>query len=89
MRGCQKKVIFIKSTGCELFDEAYFVVSGECEEKRVCEDSMIAEANRIIKESIEIEKERKIKRMILWSMKLIIPFSLGLGLSYAIFTILN
>ena len=89
MRGCQKRVIFIKSTGCNLFDEAYFVVSGECEEKNVCEDSMIAEANRIISESIEIEKERKIKRIFLKCIRLAIPFSLGIGLAFSVLALIN
>ena len=81
MRGCQKKVIFLKNTGCELFDEAYFVVSRECEEKNVCEDSMIAAANRIIKDSIELDKEKRKKRFIKGAIKITLPFLLGAFIS--------
>ncbi len=48
MRGCQKKVIFLKNTGSSLFDEAYFVISREGEKENVGENNMIVEANRII-----------------------------------------
>ena len=50
MRGYQKKVIFLKDTGSNLFDEAYFVVSRKGEEANIEQSDMIFEANRIIKE---------------------------------------
>ena len=53
VRGCQKKIIYLKNTGSEVFEEAYFVVSekpsatmGECD--------MVEEANRILSECISI-----------------------------------
>ena len=48
MRGCQRKVIFLKNTGSDLFDEAYFIISREGEKEDVGEKNMIIEANRII-----------------------------------------
>lgn len=48
MRGCQRKVIFLKNTGSSLFDEAYFVISRESEKEDLDENNMIVEANRII-----------------------------------------
>lgn len=27
IRGCEKKIIFIKDTGCDFFEEAYFVIN--------------------------------------------------------------
>ena len=60
MRGYQKKVIFLKDTGSQLFDEAYFVVSRKGEEAHVHQSDMVYEANRIIKESLE-NKESRIK----------------------------
>ena len=33
VRGCQKKIIYLKSTGSEVFDEAYFVLSDKTPEE--------------------------------------------------------
>ena len=84
MRGCQKKVIFLKNTGCDLFDEAYFVVSRESEEKNVCEDSMIAAANKIIKNSIELDKEKRKKKIMIGALRIALPFLLGAFISLGI-----
>ena len=49
-------MVYLKSTGSEVFDEAYFVIRddalvnfGECD--------MIKEANRILSECVSLEKE--------------------------------
>lgn len=55
MRGYQKRVIFLKNTGSELFEEAYFVVKDGMGEKRSHLD-MVGEANRIIEENYEKKK---------------------------------
>ena len=46
VKGCQKRVVFMKNTGSEFFDEAYFVIT----ESHIGRDDgeMISEANRII-----------------------------------------
>ena len=52
MRGYQKRVIYMKNTGSELFDEAYFVL--RCDGARhVPNVRMIDEAKKIIKENTE------------------------------------
>ena len=81
MKGCQRKVIFLKNTGSDMFDEAYFVVSRDCENEKICEDSMIAAANRIINDSIELDKEKKKKRILKLVLKNLLPFAVGVGLS--------
>lgn len=50
VRGCQRKVIFLKNTESDIFSEAYFIV----DERRpdICEADMIREANRIIEENL-------------------------------------
>lgn len=49
VRGYQKRVVFMKNTGSEFFDEAYFVV---CDSEHTQSDAdMISEANRIIDEA--------------------------------------
>lgn len=50
MRAYQRRIIHIKSTGSNLFDEAYFLLTAEGEELLVSEDDMVKEANRIIEE---------------------------------------
>lgn len=50
MRGCEKRVIYMKNTGSDCFEEAYFVVKDkECVKDR---DEILKEANRIIRENI-------------------------------------
>lgn len=52
VRGYQKRVIFLKKTGSEIFDEAYFILSDSYESASGGECDMIAEANRIIDENL-------------------------------------
>jgi len=56
-------MIFIKNTGSELFDEAYFVISERAKRARyVSESDLVKEANRIINENMitgYITSERK------------------------------
>lgn len=51
IRGCQKKVIWIRNTGCELFEEAYFIMSDTAEQKNMKDTDMVAQANRLIEAS--------------------------------------
>ena len=46
VRGCQKRVVFIKNTGSEFFDEAYFVITDTHVGR--ADDEMISEAKKII-----------------------------------------
>ncbi len=83
MKGCQKRVIFLKNTGSYLFDEAYFIISKEGERTPVSEDSMILEANRIIESSSDTETyPTSLKRRI---MSFLIPFIVGVAFSAAVF----
>lgn len=79
MKGCQKKVIFLKNTGSYLFDEAYFIISREGERSPVTEESMIVEANRIIESNIEAEK--KGTPVGHTALKAAVPFLIGAALS--------
>ena len=53
MRGYQKKVIYVKNTGSRHFEEAYFVMRPDCDTDVPSSESMVREANRIIKENFE------------------------------------
>jgi hypothetical protein len=52
VRGCQKKIIYLKSTGSKVFDEAYFVVSDKSPSDNLAERDMVQEANRILDECV-------------------------------------
>ena len=69
MRGCQKKIVFLKNTGSHIFDEAYFILKSdghdEKDDKNVTRD-MVCEANRIIEENFGLRKRRRIPRACLY-----------------------
>ena len=89
MRGCQKSVIYLKNTGSELFDEAYFVVSREGESLGVGESDTIYEANRIIDESLEGESVKKRRKVGGRVKNFAIPFLFGILFSTAVYVILE
>lgn len=46
-KGCEKRMIMIKNTGSELFEEAYFILNNK-KASRITEYDMVKEANRIV-----------------------------------------
>ena len=48
IKGCQKRVIWLRKTGSELFEEAYFIMSEAACRRAPGEADMIKEANRLI-----------------------------------------
>ncbi len=50
IKGCQKRVLWVKNIDSECFDGAFFIVSDKSGAKVRTEGSMIDEANRIISE---------------------------------------
>lgn len=50
LRGCQKRIIYMKDTGSSLFEEAYFILRSDKEYHTMCEDDMVREARRLISE---------------------------------------
>ena len=58
VRGCQRKAIFLKNTGSDVFSEAYFIV----DEKKSCHNltkgDTIKEANRIIEENLALSGKK-------------------------------
>lgn len=84
MKGCQRKVIFLKNTGCELFDEAYFIISREGEREDISEDNIVTAATEIISRHIEVEGKEKRSKKIRLALLITLPFLLGCALSAAI-----
>ncbi|MBR6557871.1 MAG: hypothetical protein IKT70_02555 [Clostridia bacterium] len=48
VRGCQKKIIHLRDTGSDLFEEAYFIIRPGKAAVRATETDMIREARRIL-----------------------------------------
>ena len=84
VRGCQKKIIYLKNTGSEVFDEAFFVVrdkeigySDECD--------MVREATRILDESFFVEERSGALKKICDTVKRkIIPLLIGFVLGMTV-----
>lgn len=53
LRGYQRKIIFLKNIGSDIFDEAYLVINERYERERFLKKDMIIEAKRIINESLD------------------------------------
>ena len=68
VRGCQKKIIYLKNTDSKVFDEAYFVVSDKGTFEKIDECDMVKEANRILNECVSFSENdgniTRIKRFI-------------------------
>lgn len=53
MSGYERKIILLKNTGSEIFDEAYFILKEkQGGEPSLSESEMIREANRIVSENL-------------------------------------
>ena len=65
MRGCQKRVVFLKNIGSDFFEEAYFVLKGNTDMAKYTDADIIREANRIIDENIGKRRRINIKKMIM------------------------
>lgn len=87
MKGCQKKVIFIKNTGSRMFDEAYFIISRKSEDSRIEQDDMVLEANRIIDDSLDGTEPGRARDRIRKILGYLIPFSAGVVISSVAYTL--
>lgn len=56
MRGCQKRVVFLKNTGSPYFEQAYFVIRSADERNSKTTEELVAEASRIIDENFGRKK---------------------------------
>ena len=90
VRGCQKKIIYLKNTESGVFDEAYFVVSDSALSSDIDECDMVEEANRILDECVFTEEENSLKNIIFdIAKKKTIPFILGIAIGIVIGLIIN
>lgn len=82
MRGYQRKVIYLKETGSDIFDEAYFVLKNEEKGFKFSHATMVNEARKIIEESFGLKKRKKRK----W-IESLISFLSGATLVFLIYLI--
>ena len=61
IKGCHKSIVFLRDTGSELFDEAYFILKPNAQGKK--EADIISEATRIVNRLDEGNKRRGMKRL--------------------------
>ena len=87
MRGYKKKVILIKNTGSDMFEEAFFVLKSDNKEENrqinLTRD-MVYEANKVIDEKVADDRKRK-SAVILASL---ISFLSGALISVSVCTVL-
>ena len=84
VRGCQRRVIFLKNTNSRVFSEAYFIIDDRARTATMSEADMIKEANRIIDESLasraEVSEPRTaISRALAFVLKHLPAFVIGAG----------
>lgn len=94
-KGCQKKVILLKNTGSDFFEEAYFVISEKtvsaASEKSCSDCDMIAEASKIIAnnrilyadDGDDISKERRERWK--WYLRGLLSGLLGMAAAAAVY----
>ena len=87
MKGCQKKVIFIKNTESRIFDEAYFIISREREKSYLSEENLVSEANRIIERSLSECESKAEKGRFRAILDFGVPFFIGALVSVTAFFI--
>ena len=85
VRGCQKKIIYLKNTDSKVFDEAYFIVKDNVKCDVMDECDMVEEANRILDNVISCrmsgEKISRIKKTV---KAKILPFVAGIFIGFLI-----
>ena len=87
VRGCQRKVIFLKNTESKIFSEAYFIVDDKARD--ASESDMVREANRIIDENLALttvsrESQRGVGRILGAILRGIPAFLIGAGVATAV-----
>lgn len=64
LRGYQKRVVYLKNTGSEIFKEAYFIMEESKSSNQSTTKELVDEANRIIDENFYEKRQGFVKRAI-------------------------
>lgn len=62
MRGCERKIIMLKGTDSEIFDEAYFLLRRDFEGRGRREEEIVREAQRIVDKNTTRRRTAKFDR---------------------------
>ncbi len=63
LKGCQKRMIFVKDTGCDLFDEAYFILKDDIPSNDEMENNIIRVATEIINQNNFLKSKKKSRKL--------------------------
>ena len=79
LKGCHKSIVFLKDTGSELFDEAYFIVKPNIYAKSKRDIIMEAE-NLASGYTCELPRKAKCK----WLLPFLVGTLLGFGVAFTL-----
>ena len=78
IKGCQKKIIQIKDTGCKYFEEAYFIIKDETLKTEINECNIVKDATAIVNEYVSgINKQNNNKYRFKSFVLFLIGFLIG------------
>lgn len=87
LKGCQKKIVFLKDTGSDFFEEAYFVIKPSYD--GINTDDIISEATKIAN-GINYQREKKDrKRYNYYALFLSIGMLIGVSIAILCFFLLG
>ena len=78
MRGCERKIIMLKGTNSEIFDEAYFLIRRDFKEEKGAE--IVREAQRIVDMNTTRRRARSKRKSerIAFAVGVFVGFAVGL-----------
>ena len=82
IKGCHRNIVFLKDTGSELFDEAYFILKPNAKDKK--EADIISEATKIVN-SLDDGRKNKVNG----KLSKLISFLIGTLLGGSIMLIIH
>ena len=94
VKGCEKRIVYLKNTGSPMFCEAYFVIN-ESYAKRMNDgqQSIVKEAERLIEESLNAENKSFRKRLVAFLLRVVkkwgVSFIFGVLISAVVILIIK
>ena len=86
VKGCERRLVIYRSKNSKYFSEIHFIMKEEADTKNVKKRDIIAEANKIVEESMpKNENQRKKTRK---KLSFLLFFLLGFGFSSVISVVL-
>ena len=86
VKGCERRLVIYKSTNSKYFSEIHFIMKEEIDTKNEKRNDIIAEANKIVEESMI--KSEKLNKKARKRLSFLLFFLLGFGFSSLISVIL-